>query len=74
MNAVIEAPVEFFESLGTLRFPPKADARLQELMDRNNDGLLTDVERDELEALVELSETMSLFRAQALNYLGRSPT
>lgn len=74
MSAVIEAPVEFFESLGTLRFPPKTDARLQELMDRNNDGLLADSERGELDALVELSETMSLFRAQALSYLRRSPT
>ena len=74
MSAVIEAPVEFFESLGTLRFPPKADARLQDLMDRNNDDLLTVSERGELETLVELSETMSLFRAQALNYLRHSPS
>jgi len=34
---------------------------------------LTDAEREELEGLVELSETMSLFRAQALRLLGRSP-
>ena len=66
MSAVIEAPRDFVESLAEFRFPPKADAWLQHLMDRNNDGLLTGTEREELEALVELSETLSLMRARAL--------
>lgn len=42
-------------------------------MDRNTDGGLTAAEREELEALVELSETLSLVRAQALDVLGRQP-
>jgi hypothetical protein len=42
-------------------------------MDHNTEGLLTDVERAELEALVELSETLALVRAQALQLLGRKP-
>jgi hypothetical protein len=40
-------------------------------MDRNNDGLLTPVERRELTALVEWSENVSLIRAQALQLLGK---
>ena len=42
-------------------------------MDRNNDGLLTDLERTELAALAELSERLSLVRAEALHLLGRKP-
>ncbi len=69
MSTVIAAPLEWVESVGDLRFPCKADRRLQELMDRNNEGLLTEGEREELEALVELSERLSLVRAKARQML-----
>jgi hypothetical protein len=72
--SVIQAPVEFVEAIADLRLPPKEDRRLQELMDRNTNRLLTDAERAELEALVEWSEKISLMRAQALQLLGRRPT
>jgi hypothetical protein len=65
--------VEWVESVSDLRLPPKADARLQQLMDRNTEGLLTETEGTELETLVELSETLSLVRARALQLLGRRP-
>ena len=71
MSAIIAAPVDWVESVGKLRFPAKTDRRLQALMDRNNEGLLTDSERQELEALAELSEQLSLVRAEALEILGR---
>ena len=71
MPATVEAPLDLVESFAALRFPPKADARLQVLMDRNTDGRLGAAERDELESLVELSESLSLLRAQALHVLGR---
>jgi hypothetical protein len=74
MSATISAPRELVEALGELRFPPKADALLQDLMDRNSDGSLTEAGRAELEALVELSETLSLLRSQALHLLGRQPS
>lgn len=74
MAAVIEAPQQLIETVADIRFPPKADARLQQLMARNTEGQLTAPERDELEALAELSETMALVRAQALRLLGRSPS
>ena len=42
-------------------------------MDGNNEGLLQESEREELEALVELSEQLSLIRGEALQILGRQP-
>jgi len=69
MNGVIAAPVDWVESVGNLRLPPKADRRLQDLMDRNNEGLLNEREREELEALAELSEQLSLVRAEAMQVL-----
>ena len=51
--------------------PQKADHRLHNLMDRHNEGLLTEVENSDLESLVELSEQLSLMRAEALLLLGQ---
>ena len=71
MLPMIEAPESWVESVGQLTLPKRADLHLQELMDRNNEGLLTPAEREELESLVEWSEQVSLLRAQALRILGR---
>jgi hypothetical protein len=73
MGAEVSMPSEFVEALANLRFPATTDERLQRLMDRNNEGVLSGDERHELEALVDLSETMSLIRARALQSLGRTP-
>ena len=73
MPAIIETPVDLVEAIADLRFPPKTDGLLQTLMDRNNDGTLTPGEREELEALIELSEMKVLVRAQALKVLVRTP-
>ena len=71
-SATIEAPVELVASVADLQFPQKIDAHLQVLMDRNTEGQLSESEQIELEALVELSETISLLRVQALRVLGRT--
>jgi len=42
-------------------------------MDRNTEGLLQESEREELEALVELSERLSIVRGEALQILGKQP-
>jgi hypothetical protein len=42
-------------------------------MDRNNEGLLQESERDELEALVDLGELLSFVRGEALQILGKQP-
>jgi hypothetical protein len=65
--------VEWIEFVSELRLPPRANERLQQLMDRNTEGLLAEAERAELETLAELSEQLSLVRAQALQLLGRKP-
>ena len=72
MNSTIAAPIDWIEAVGNLHFPAKADHRLQELMDRNTEGLLKQSEREELETLVELSEEISLVRGEALQILGRA--
>jgi len=73
MAAFVEAPVEWSEWLGDLKFPERTDQKLQELMDRNTEGLLSEAERADLESLVELSEQLSLVRGEALHLLGRKP-
>ena len=73
MSALISAPSSWIETISNLRLPPKADGRLQELMDRNNEGELSVAERDEMAAWVELSEQLSLVRADAMQLLGRRP-
>ena len=69
----IPAPTEWVEAVGELRFPERTERRMQVLMDRNNEGLLTEAERADLESLVELSERISLVRAEAIHLLGRKP-
>jgi hypothetical protein len=73
MSTRIAAPLDWVEAVGKLHFPSKADRRLQELMERNNEGLLGQSEREELEALAELSEQLSLVRGEALQILGKRP-
>ena len=73
MSTVVQAPREMVEEVAGLRFPPRADRRLLSLMDRNNDGRLTAEEREEMETLVELSESIGLVRAKALHLLGQQP-
>ena len=71
--SVVSAPLNWVEFISALKLPPKSDQRLQILMDRNNEGTLSDDERGELESLVEMSQTLSFARAQALHLLGRDP-
>jgi hypothetical protein len=74
MSSVVEAPLNLIESVADLRFPPRADARVRALMDRNTNGQLSPDEKAELEAWVEVSENIALVRARALRVLGRTPT
>lgn len=73
MSANVPAPRDLIESVAGMRFPSKTNERMTWLMDRNTEGQLTPTEQDELESLVELSESIALVRAQALRVLGRSP-
>jgi hypothetical protein len=73
MDTTVDAPLQWVESITMLRLPEQADRHLQDLMDRNNEGQLTEQERADLAALAELSERLSLVRAEALHLLGRKP-
>lgn len=73
MGAVVTVPRAALESLESFYFPPQLDKRLQELMDRNNEGLLNELERGELAGLAELSERMALHRAQVHQLLQSAP-
>ena len=73
MSSTVDAPLKWVESITMLRLPEHADRRLQELMDRNNEGQLSDQERADLAALAEMSEQLSLVRAESLHLLRRKP-
>lgn len=64
MSRIVAVSRDALETLGAFRFPPQLDKRLQELTDRNNEGLITAAERDQLEGLTELSDKIALHRAQ----------
>lgn len=73
MSVAIPVPEEWIESVSELKFPASTDVRLQWLMDRNTEGVLSAEELQELEALGEMSEELSLVRARALAFLDRTP-
>lgn len=69
----MELSRDLAETVADFRFPDATAQRLQDLMDRNNEGVLDEDERRELESLAEMSEAISLVRAKAMLYLGRKP-
>ncbi len=73
METTVNAPLQWVERITLLRLPNHADQRLQELMNKNNEGKLSEQERADLAALAEMSEQLSLIRAEALHLLGRKP-
>lgn len=73
MRANGETPVDVLKDVADLSFPPATEARMTYLMDRNNEGLLSSTEREELAALVNWGHRISLLRARALVVLGHRP-
>jgi hypothetical protein len=69
---MVEVPVPFLKRVAAFKLSPVADRRLQQLMDRNTEGRLSRGERAELRALVDLSERLSLLRAEAFAALSTS--
>lgn len=67
-------PCRWLENVATLRQPEQAARHLQILMERNNEWQRTEQERADLAALAELSERLSLVRAEASLLLGRKPS
>jgi hypothetical protein len=57
-------------ALAEFRLPSKAQARLDELADRANEGTITPVERQEYEAFISASEFLGLAQLRARAKLG----
>lgn len=63
MAQSITVEIEMPNDLSRLKLPPGVDARLQELLDLQDQGKgLTAAEKTEAEGLVELAEFLSLLR------------
>jgi len=60
---------EAAEHIVALRIDDAIQARIEELADRSNEGLLTAAERAEYESYVEGAEILSLIKLKARRYL-----
>lgn len=66
MGQAVTVQIEMPDELEGLRLPSAVDRRLQDLLDRQDRGeTLTDGEREEAEALVDLAERLSLLRLRS---------
>jgi hypothetical protein len=66
MSQVVAIELEIPEDLARFRLPPGVQARLQALLDRQDQGAtLTSAEREEAEGLVDLADLLSLLRLRA---------
>ncbi len=66
MTHIISIELELPDDLARFHLPPGVDARLSDLLDRQDRGkTLSAEERREAEGLVNLAETLSLLRLRA---------
>ena len=66
MSQVVSIQLEMPGDLAHFRLPPGVDARLQELLDRQDRGdALSAAERSEAEGLLNMAEWLSLLRLRA---------
>ncbi|BAU12043.1 unknown protein [Leptolyngbya sp. NIES-3755] len=68
MPEIVEIPIE----LTRFQLPEAVEARLQFLLDRQDEGhLLSQAERQEAEGLIELAEFLSLLRLRSIQVMKR---
>lgn len=65
MSITIETPVELLREMAQFEFPPSTQEKLNQLMEKNTEGNLTEPEKKELRALVDINERVSIIKAQA---------
>ena len=66
MSQTVTIEMELPDELAQFRLPAALHRRLQELLDRQDQGQrLTTAEREEAEGLVNLTETLTLLRLRA---------
>ena len=61
--------IEVAQRITALRIDPALQARIEELADRSNEGLLTEAERTEYRDYVESAEILGLIKLKARRYL-----
>jgi len=72
MSRCVEIELEVPDDLARFRLPPGVDARLTQLLDRQDRGSpLSAAERLEAEGLVDLAEFLALLRMRAERAIGR---
>ena len=69
MGQTVEIPVQFLVEMAGIEFPASTQEKLDRLMDKNNEGLLSAEEREELKALVDINERVSLIKGRAKLFL-----
>jgi hypothetical protein len=65
MSHTVEIPLELLEEVAQLEFPSTTQEALDRLMDKNNEGQLSEEERKELQALVDLNEKVAQLKGRA---------
>jgi hypothetical protein len=66
MSQVVTVELDLPDDLAQFRLPAAVNARLRELLDRQDNGIpLKEQERHEAEGLVELAELLTLLRLRA---------
>jgi hypothetical protein len=66
MSQLVTIELDLPDELAQLQLPPAVNARLRQLLDRQENGVpLKDAERREAEGLVELAELLTLLRLRA---------
>jgi hypothetical protein len=66
-------PASFARKLAAMRARPEEQARIDELADKANDGLLTPQERAEYEAYIDAIDVISILQAKARSVLAKRP-
>jgi hypothetical protein len=70
----VEIALELPGDLARFRLPPALNARLQQLLDRQDSGTPLEVdERQEAEGLVEVADLLTLLRLRAESAAAASP-
>ncbi len=66
-------PVSFAQELAAMRARPEEQARIDELADKANEGVLTAEERAEYEAYIDAIDVISILQAKARSVLAGQP-
>lgn len=67
-------PLSFAQELAAMRASPKEQARIDELAEKANEGILTAGERAEYEAHIGAIDVISILQAKARSVLAARPS